>query len=111
MAVVIADNVRQIVEQVQTESPDTEIYLQSVLPVNPAYPGFPQHYDKENKVIRLNRLLRGTAADTDVHFVNLFPLFLDRLERLDESLTNDGLHLNGSGYEIWVDYLQANGYL
>ena len=42
---VIADNCRKIIERVKTESPETVIYLQSLLPLNPDYPGFPQHYD------------------------------------------------------------------
>lgn len=109
--VVIADNVRRIVDDVRTEDDGTEIFIQSVLPLNPGVPGFPQHYDKENEVVRLNRLLRATAEETGVRFVNLFPLFIDRQERLDESLTEDGLHLNAAGYAIWADYLKANGYL
>ncbi|MEX0600166.1 MAG: GDSL-type esterase/lipase family protein [Rhodothermales bacterium] len=108
---VVADNVRQIVEEVRAESPATTVYVQSVLPVNPSVDLFPQHYDKENQVVRLNRLLRGTVAQTDAHFVNIYPLFLDRMGRLDERFTNDGLHLNAAGYEVWVRFLEENGYL
>lgn len=108
---VIADNCKKIIEEVQAKSPDTEVYLQSVLPVNPEYPSFPQHYDKENHVIHLNRLLREVAASTEVHFVNLFPLFLNAQGRLDPALTVDGLHLNERGYGVWVRYLKETGYL
>lgn len=108
---VIADNVRQIIERVQRESPSTQIYLQSVLPVNPAYPGFPQHYDKEQRVVRLNKLLRDVAIRTDCRYINLFAVFMDAQERLDASLTADGLHLNEQGYAVWVDHLRTLGYL
>ncbi len=108
---VIADNHRKIIEQVQAGSPDTEIYVQSLLPVNPAYPGFPQHYDKENHVARVNKLLREVTAAAGCRFVNLFPLFLNAQERLDERYTYDGLHLNDVGYQVWIDYLRQTGYL
>lgn len=108
---VIADNVRRIVEAVQAESPETTIYVQSLLPVNPAYPRFPQHYDKEYHVIHVNVLLREVAVATGTHFINLFPVFMDARERLDERLTGDGLHLNADGYRLWVDHLKQMGYL
>lgn len=108
---VIADNYRKIIEEVQAQSPATAIYVQSLLPLNPAYPGFPQHYDKEDHVLRVNKLLRDVAAATRCQFVNLFPLFLDAQERLDEKYTRDGLHLNDEGYQVWVAYLKQTGYL
>lgn len=108
---VVADNVRQLVERVKAESPETQLYLQSVLPVAPAHPGFPQHYDKEYHVLRLNRLLREVAAAASVHFVNLYPVFTDARGALDDVLTDDGLHLNEAGYRRWVDHLRMLGHL
>lgn len=103
---VIADNCRKIIERVKTESPETVIYLQSILPLNPDYPKFPQHYDKVERVTATNILLRNVAERTGVHFVNLYPLFLDDHQQLDRNFTNDGLHLNQRAYERWVDFLK-----
>jgi lysophospholipase L1-like esterase len=108
---VIADNVRKIIEQVQRRSPETQVFLQSVLPVNADYPGFPQHYDKEHQVLRLNPLLRAVAVARGCTFINLYPLLLDAQERLDARYTGDGLHLNEAGYAVWVQYLREAGYL
>ncbi|WP_339788363.1 GDSL-type esterase/lipase family protein [uncultured Imperialibacter sp.] len=108
---VIANNVRKIVTRLKAETPATEIYIQSILPVNPEYPRFPQHYDKQYHVLMTNQLLYKVALDTKVTFVNLFPLFLDNRQRLDANLTKDGLHLNRQGYDIWVKHLKEMGYL
>jgi lysophospholipase L1-like esterase len=108
---VIADNYREIIQRVQAGSPATRIFVQSVLPVNPEYPRFPQHYDKQDHVRNLNRLLRVVAASTHTRFVDLYPLFLDAHGRMDARDTVDGLHLNERGYHIWVDYLKKMGYL
>lgn len=108
---VIADNQRKIVEAVQAGSPETAIYIQSLLPLDPDFPGFPQHYDKEDHVVRTNRLLRGVAAETGVRYVNLYGVFMDHRERLDNRVTGDGLHLNEAGYVRWIERLRALGHL
>jgi lysophospholipase L1-like esterase len=102
----IADNCRKIIERVKRESRGTTIFLQSILPVNPGVKRFPQHYDKEDHVLHTNHLLRKVAEAANVRFINLYPLFLDQQQRLDESLTTDGLHLNQKAYKIWVDFLK-----
>ncbi|MDH5607876.1 MAG: GDSL-type esterase/lipase family protein [Cyclobacteriaceae bacterium] len=108
---VIADKVRQIIERVQKESPKTEIFLQSILPVNPEIEGFPQHYDKGYQILMTNQLLYKVAVDAEVTFINLYPYFLDARQRLREDFTTDGLHLSRAAYELWVNLLNDWGYL
>ena len=110
---VIADNIRKIVVRVQAESPSTKIYVQSILPLNPDVPNFPQHYDKLEHVLNTNKLIKKVAEDTHCTYVNIHDLFTDKQGRLDAKYTADGLHLTpaGSGYEKWVAYLRKQGYL
>lgn len=111
--VVIADNCRKIIRAVQTGSPGTKIFLQSIMPVNPDVAGFPQHYDKQDHILKANQLLKGVAASTHCPFVNIAPLFTDSRGRLDAKYTRDGLHLTqeGGGYQKWVAFLREKGYL
>ncbi len=109
--VVIADNVRKIVQEVQARSPGTALYVQSVLPVNPEVPGFPQHYDKQEHVTNVNRLLRLVAESTRARFLDLVPVFVDERGRLDARYTGDGLHLNEAGYRQWAEFLRKSGVL
>jgi lysophospholipase L1-like esterase len=108
---VIADNCKKIIERLKAGSPDTKIYLQSILPLNPLYPGFPQHYDKQDHVIKTNELLRQAASSSKITFINLYPLFLNDRHYLDEKFTGDGLHLNRPAYERWISYLKGSGHL
>jgi lysophospholipase L1-like esterase len=107
----IADNYRKIIEYCQAKTPETIIYIQSVLPVNPTYPKFPQHYDKESHVIHTNELLKQLSEKYECKFINLFPVMMDGQQRLNKNYTTDGLHLNAKGYTTWIDYLRKNGYL
>ena len=110
---VIAGNIKKIVLRIQVESPETKIVLQNLLPVNPAINHFPQHYDKQSKIVETNKLLIQIAKETNVPLVDLNKLFRDTKGNLLEKYTNDGLHLNpdGEGYAIWVNYLKKKGYL
>jgi lysophospholipase L1-like esterase len=96
---------------VRSQSPATRIFVQSILPLNPTVENFPQHYDKQVRVVAVNRLLRRMARATGATYVDLWPVFVDRQNRLDTRLTGDGLHLNQQGYERWVRYLKRAGYL
>lgn len=109
--VVIADNIRKIISRVKTASPDTKIYLQSILPVNSTVKNFPQHYDKLNHVVSTNVLLKKVSSESKATFIDIFPLFLNNQKLLNEQLTFDGLHLNRKGYDIWYAHLKKMGAL
>jgi lysophospholipase L1-like esterase len=103
---VIAAEYRALVDSVRAQSPTTKIYVQSILPLNPTVKNFPQHYDKQDHVVAVNRLLARMARETGATYVDLWPVVVDAQGRLDARLTGDGLHLNRQGYERWVAYLR-----
>lgn len=105
---VIADNIRKIVQRFNRESPATEIYVQTILPVNPAIQNFPQHYDKNDHVKNTNTLLRSALKTSKVKIIDTNKLFSDGRGFLKSQLTPDGLHLNAAGYSLWVDYLKSS---
>lgn len=110
---VIAHNIGRIIDRIRSESPGTIIILQTLLPVNPTVNQFPQHYDKNDKVLAVNKLLRALAKEKQVPLADLHPLFSNKQGLLRQELTGDGLHLdpNGNGYRIWVEHLRAKGWL
>jgi lysophospholipase L1-like esterase len=108
---VIADNYLKIVREIHAKCPNTQIYVQSVLPVNPTMPRFPQHYDKGEHVLALNELLKAHAVDGNYIYIDIFHLFVDADGHLMSQFTYEGLHLKPPAYEVWVDYLKKQGYL
>ena len=109
--VVIAANELKIVREIRSKCPKTQIFVESVLPLNPTLPNFPQHYDKEEHVLALNKLLKANAQAGNYTFIDIFHLFLDDQQRLKAEYTFEGLHLKPAAYEVWVAYLQKMGYL
>jgi lysophospholipase L1-like esterase len=110
---VIAGNIKKIILRLQKKSPSTNIYVESILPVNPDIPNFSQHYDKQEHVLSTNKLIEKVAEETLCTFIKIHDLFIDSKGRLDAKLTPDGLHLtpDKGGYEKWVAFLRKQGYL
>jgi lysophospholipase L1-like esterase len=108
---VIANNYLKIVNEIHEKCPNTMIYVQSVLPVNPELPHFPQHYDKQTHILALNKLLAAQAKEGNYTYVDIAHLFMDADGRLIGQYTYEGLHLKQPAYTIWVDYLKKQGYL
>ncbi len=108
---VIADNYLKIVKEIHLKSPQTKIFVESILPLNSTMPNFPQHYDKEEHVLAVNKLLKGNATVGNYTFIDIFHLFIDADGRLKSEFSYEGLHLKPAAYVIWTDYLKKQGYL
>ncbi len=101
----IAENIQKIITQFSYKSPETKIYIQSVLPVNAQFNKFNTHVNKTDSIIKLNNSLKRICAQGVATYVDLFSKFIDSHNRMDPSLTNDGLHLTGKGYMLWKTIL------
>ncbi len=108
---VIANNYLKIVNEIHDKCPKTIIYVQSVLPIDPGHPHFPQHYDKPEHILALNKLLAAQAKEGNYTYVDIFHLFADDKGNLFSQYTYEGLHLKPPAYPIWADYLKKQGYL
>jgi len=97
----IAGNVAKIIATLQSASPGTRIYVQSVLP---------RAADFQLRVETLNQALRAVTQAHNADWINLYPLFLDAADgSIRNDLSCDELHLTDSGYMLWQQALL--GYL
>ncbi len=97
----ILANVKRFIGKVRQKTPATEIYLESLLPVNPDFGAFPFHTDKGPEIIRFNQVLKRLAKDYNCRYVDLYEDFVGQKDKLDPQYSHDGLHLNGAGYAVW----------
>ena len=101
----VVDNTRLIVQRIREASPETKIYLQSLLPVNDAFGMFAGHTDKGAAILSVNRELKKMEGP-NVTFIGLHEAFANAEGKLKASVTNDGLHLNGNGYQLWAELIK-----
>ena len=106
----IVRDIEKIVKEFKTLSPQTEIYLQSILPFDQSKRGSNKRLEnKTQTVIDANRILKAVAAKYKVKFINLYPHFTEKnTDVLKAAYTYDGLHLSDEGYQIWVKELKKH---
>lgn len=101
----IISNYDKILKFIQKKSPQTKIFVQSVLPVNEDI----RHRLSQamnDDVIRLNADLKELCTKYRVNFIDLFPLFANEKNKLKKEYTIDGLHPNGKGYLVWKSAIE-----
>lgn len=97
----VLSNYRKIVDRIQEASPQTDIYIQSILPVNDEFPQFPSHTDETPDILEANRKLQKLAEEKESVYIDLFDDMSAEDNKLNPDYTEDGLHLNGKGYLVW----------
>lgn len=117
----------KIVCKIRQESPDTKLYVQTLLPINESFKRYKNLNGKTAVVPEVNEGIRKMAKERGIKCIDLFPLFLLKESSLsvsdkkgascrttgelyvgvlDPSLTKDGLHLIPAGYDIWCHALK-----
>ena len=100
----ILENYQQIVQQLTTQLPNTQLYLQSILPVNPTI----RRIAMDNEEIRLlNQSIQQLATDQELIYIDIHHPLKDANGNLDEKYTEDGVHLNGLAYRVWHKEIAA----
>jgi lysophospholipase L1-like esterase len=103
---IIANNYRRIVQQIKIQSPRTQIYFQTLLPVNNEFTEFKNHYNKDEHILWLNEQIKIIGKEYKIHVIDLYPYFLNDKKKLDKKYTLDGLHPNAEGYKVWAGILK-----
>lgn len=99
----VLEGYKIILSELQTQSPNTQVFVQSVLPVNNDFVLF---WLNNNNIIQVNLQLQSLAKQMNLQYIDLFSHLADAENRLDAKYTTDGLHLNGKGYLIWKEIVE-----
>ena len=90
----------KIIQKIKADSPETKLFLQSLLPVNQQVKSIPI---QNSDILILNAGIKKIAQKEGLVYVNLHPEFCDKDGRLKANLTKDGIHLDADGYNLWVE--------
>lgn len=89
----------KILVQIKQGSPKTKVFVQSV---------FPRKRRFNRRIIALNSGLMALTEKYDYSFIDIFTHLVDDHGELRTELTNDHLHLLGSGYLIWQGIIRPH---
>ncbi|WP_193372314.1 family 20 glycosylhydrolase [Pedobacter arcticus] len=98
-------NISLITNYIKQESPSTQIFVQSILPVNNSFKTFATHTNKTASILQVNTLLQSESKKLNYTFLDFYNDFCDKQGKLNANFTNDGLHLKGAGYALWKHLL------
>lgn len=90
---------REIVARLREESPQTDVYIQSVLPKASNQRAALEAYNSE---------MQRIADEYGVTYLDFYAPFLGDNGAIDRRYSNDDLHLHGAGYALWLSLLRPH---
>ena len=95
----------ELLTLIQTRCPNTELYVQSILPFNNEVRLWKGLQGCEAVVPEANAKIKKLCQEKNIPFIDIYSLMVDEKGNLKKEYTNDGLHLMGPAYLIWRDAL------
>jgi lysophospholipase L1-like esterase len=97
---------RNLLEEMQRLSPDTQIYVQSIMPINNDFKRYKSLVGKEQIIVDFNKNIESLCQEKNIEYINLWTALADANGKMKRQYTNDGLHLTGAGYKAWIEVIK-----
>jgi lysophospholipase L1-like esterase len=94
----VSNNIKLIVDKIHLESPNTKIYVQTLLPTA-------NNNTANEKIRATNTFLKAMTPAKHLHIIDLYSRFADKNDLMVSSYTTDGLHLTELGYLAWQYFI------
>jgi len=102
----LAERYETLVREIREQSPETKLYIQSIMPIDNSFGRYKNLRGKEGVVTALNVEIKRIAEQNSARYIDLWPALGDSKGKLRKNFTNDGLHLTGAGYRAWVNLIE-----
>ncbi len=102
------DAYEQVVDRIREVQPDALIFINSIMHVSQAKSDTDSLYNNTNINAR-NDAIASLADNIHIYYLNINEAVDDENGALRSDITFDDIHLKGSCYEPWHEYLLAHG--
>ena len=104
----IIENYKIILSEINRNQPMVELYFVSVIPQNKDLEGYTDlDVDKNNKTILIiNEEIQKLCNEFGCTYIDLHSSLLDDNGYLRKEFSDDGIHLNANGFEVWTNLLK-----
>jgi hypothetical protein len=103
-----ADAYAKVIEHVFSCNPDATVFIMSVLPVSKEAIEKDPILNKD-KIIEFNNTLQEIADEYGACFLDIYSVFADEEGYMPQEYSSDGIHLNASSVQQWLEYLLSHG--
>lgn len=100
----VTRNYKIILETIKAQAPTTQVFVESLLPVNNQE--YPIKVDNQD-LIAVNRQLEKLSKEFGYTYIDLYHKLANGQNQLDPKYTLDGVHLNGKGYLTWKTVIET----
>ena len=105
----VASRVITLIDSIRSQSPETKLIVQSILPINESNGRWRTLSGRTNDIPFANMLINAYCESKGITFVDIFHrMTRGQSNTLRPDLTSDGLHLNAEGYKIWAFELKRH---
>lgn len=101
----VTDNIAELIDSIRAQTPQTRLYVLSLLPVNNSFGRYKTMEGKEETIRAVNTLLSEECRERGLTFIDMHNDFCDANGNLNHDWTDDGLHLLLPAYLHWRDIL------
>ena len=102
---VFSEKYSTLIDSIKMAVPSAEIYLQSILPVNPNKNLGKCLKNKTNKIIDCNAVIQRLSKEKNCKYIDLYSIY-ENNGIMPENFTIDGFHLYPSAYRLWYKELK-----
>lgn len=103
----VLSNYDKILSGIKNNLPTTSVYCMSVLPLGTKILDYGIDIDARNtQIMQLNPQIQTLCSTYGCTYVDLFSSVCNTDKRLQDSLTDDGIHLNANGFAAWTSVLK-----
>jgi lysophospholipase L1-like esterase len=99
-----------LIDEIKAASPDTEILLQSILPIAPSY----AHWGEitNESITAANAWILAVAEECGLHYLDTFSVLVGDDGNIRPDLVQeDGLHANEDGLKLALEYIRTHAFL
>lgn len=100
----IVDNIKKIVDNIKENKKGTEIYVESIYPVDEERKGSESRTNED--INKINEKLKSYSENNDVIYINTHDELTDDDGNLKDEYSEDGLHLTDEGYKVITEELK-----
>lgn len=99
----ISSKYERLVKEIREQSPDTRLFIQSIMPVNNDFKRYKSLLGRQDMIPEVNEELKRIALGNSSTYIDLWPELAEKeTGKMKREFTSDGLHLTGAGYKKWT---------
>ena len=108
----VSSNIKEIVQEIHKHRKNTEIYIESIYPINKNLKKEMVANRDNDKIIETNKKIKDICKEKNLTYIDMYNELIDEDGNFNKKYTYDGLHPNTLGYarisQVLSQYIYKN---